>query len=112
MSNSTPILIKIDVEGYELDVLKGSLNVLKYINLKAIIIELNGSGANYGYSDEHIDELLISFGFKAYNYDPFIRSLLPAQLNEFNNLIYIRDLEFINQRLTSAQKFKILDLDI
>ena len=38
----SPILIKIDVEGFETEVINGGVQTLKSDSLKAIIIELNG----------------------------------------------------------------------
>ena len=43
-------LLKIDVEGYEKFILEGGINTLKNINLKVILIELNGSNEYYNYS--------------------------------------------------------------
>jgi len=42
-SRKIPSLIKIDVEGFETEVLNGAEEVLKAKELKALIIELNGS---------------------------------------------------------------------
>lgn len=112
LSGLNPLLLKIDVEGFEFDILKGASNVIDDNNLKAIIIELNGSGVKYGYNDVDIEKFLNSFGFHAYIYDPFSRILESAKLHDSDNLIYIRDFEFIKHRINSARKFKILDLEI
>ena len=50
LRNGSPALIKIDVEGFETEVMKGMQATLELPVLKAIIIELNGSGMRYGYS--------------------------------------------------------------
>jgi len=52
-----PALIKIDVEGYETEVLKGMEETLNRVDLKAIIIELNGSGGRYGFDEQNIHTL-------------------------------------------------------
>jgi FkbM family methyltransferase len=103
-----PSLIKIDVEGFETEVLKGMIATLDSPVLKAIIIELNGSGGRYGFSDQDIHSLLLSKGFKAVDYDPFKRAL--TQLDTFGkyNTIYCRDIDFIKSRLQSAASINIM----
>lgn len=110
--NSIPTLLKIDVEGFELEVLKGASKTLSNPELKAIIIELNRSGSIYGYSDAEIDMMLKDLGFESYTYEPFQRSLMKAMLHDFDNLIYIRDFDIVSNKLKSATKVKILNLEI
>jgi FkbM family methyltransferase len=97
-----PTLIKLDVEGFELEVLRGASKVLQSNALKAIIIELNGSGKKFGFEDEEIHELLKNHGFIPYLYDPFGRKLHKTENFGNHNTIYIRDLEFVNSRVAVA----------
>lgn len=112
LNNENPSLLKIDVEGFELEVLNGGEETLKKNSLKAIIIELNGSGMNYGFKDTDIDEKLKSYGFQSFEYDPFRRVLIPAKLHDFDNLIYVRDLEYVKKIIIDSPKFRILNLEI
>ena len=104
-----PSLIKIDVEGFESEVLKGASHILENTGLKAIIIELNGSGARYGFEDEKIHQSLRDLGFNAYVYKPFDRVLISVEKLGSLNTIYIRDLGFVERRLKSAQEIDILN---
>jgi FkbM family methyltransferase len=108
LNKHLPCLIKIDVEGFETEVLRGMAVTLDLPQLKAIIIELNGSGGRYGFSDQDIHSLLLSKGFKAVAYDPFKRAL--TQLDTFGNYntIYCRDIDFIKSRLQSAASINIM----
>ena len=54
--------IKIDVEGLEMEVLKGAEKILE--NVKYLMIELNGNSERYGSSKKDIKEYLKSLGFK------------------------------------------------
>lgn len=102
-----PSLIKLDVEGFEYQVLKGANSVLNNLNLKAIIIEINGSGKNYGISDSEIHDFLISYNFKPFTYDPFKRQIIKLESYLKHNTIYIRDLQFCDLRVKKASKLTL-----
>ena len=107
-STQIPALIKMDVEGFELSVLKGGTHILEDRRLKAILIELNDSCDRYGVKEEDIHRLLLSYDFKPVTYDPLERKLteLPTH-RKHGNTIYIRDEEWVRNRLTSARKITV-----
>ena len=107
----TPILLKIDVEGYETEVLKGASETLRRPELKAIIIELNGSGSQYGFDESKIHDTLLDLDFRPHTYDPGLRKLSVVGSFGGLNTIYIRDVNFVQQRLETAQKIRILNQD-
>lgn len=112
-SCTCPLLIKIDVEGFETEVLLGGKNTLNNPDLKAVIIELNVSGARYGYKDADIHAMFITAGFRPYAYEPFTRQL--TELNAYSdesNTIYIRDVDFVKNRIRVSDAFKVLGLEI
>lgn len=102
-----PLLIKIDVEGFETDVLEGSEEALKSEDLKAIIIELNGSGKRYGYDENLIHIKLLNHGFKPYKYNPKTRKLLQIEQFGNHNTIYIKDIEFVMNRIKTSRKMSV-----
>jgi FkbM family methyltransferase len=104
-----PVLLKIDVEGFETNVLNGANATLDKKELKAIIIELNGSGTKYGYDESLLHEKLISAGYYPHQYDPFERELTPIESFGTHNTIYIKDLDFVKERVKKAEKLKILN---
>lgn len=108
-TSQKPSLIKIDVEGFETEVLNGAEQILNGSTLKAIIIELNGSGGRYGYDENEIHKKLTSYEFRPFAYNPFNRVLERLDTFGSHNTIYIRDWDFVIQRLASAPAFKIFN---
>ena len=75
LAKDNQYFFKIDVEGFEYNVIEGASAVLSNNNVSAIIIELNGSGEEFGHSNEDIHKKLLSFGFFAVAYEPQTRNL-------------------------------------
>lgn len=105
--HGVPSLIKIDVEGYETEVINGMMRLIKQPQLKVIIIELNGSGYRYGFDERLIHEKLLTAGFKAFTYDAFKRDLIAVEQHGTHNTIYIRDVEYVDNRLKTADKISL-----
>lgn len=105
----SPLLMKIDVEGYETPALEGGQAALADAALRAVIMELNGSGSRYGYDETRLLEMMFDHGFESYAYDPFARTLaaLPEKNNSQGNTLFIRDRRFIEARLTSAPAISV-----
>ena len=99
--------IKMDVEGFETEVLKGANRILHSSDLQVIIIELNGFGKRYGFRDEDIHNLLLSCGFSIYKYLPFERKLLKKDYFESGNNIYVKNYEYVLNKVQNSSKIKI-----
>jgi FkbM family methyltransferase len=102
-------LIKLDTEGFEMNVLRGGPRTLANPNLLALIVELNGSGARYGNSDSAVHDEILRHGFAPYRYDPAARRL--ARLATFNrnslNTIYLRDLATTASIVAAGRKIRV-----
>ncbi len=107
LQNSNPVLLKIDVEGFESAVIGGAIETIKKQSLKAIIIELRGHGKKYGFDENSIHELLVSEGFKPCSYDPFNRTIGTLNSHGGSNTIYIRDIDFVKNRTKAAKRITI-----
>ena len=51
LAEKKPVILKIDIEGFEWPALNGAIKLLSSGSVKGLIIELNGSGKRYGYAD-------------------------------------------------------------
>lgn len=105
----SPSLIKIDVEGYESQVLEGAQQILENRALNAVIVELNGSGSRYGFDESNIIELLRNHGFLSYSYDPLLRALTPldGKNSDSGNTVFIRNRPLVEERLAAASKVTV-----
>ena len=106
-----PTLIKIDVEGYERPVLMGATRTLADRRLLAVVMETNGSGAQYGVADDELMTIMGHNGFAPYTYDPFERRLLePA--SRAGNTIFVRDTEAVAGRRRTARRYRLVNGEI
>jgi FkbM family methyltransferase len=108
LRDKQPILLKIDVEGFEKAVIDGATQTLKQESLHVIIIELVGLGARYGFDETAIHTIISSHGFLKYDYNPFNRKLIETKNLGYHNTIYIRNINFTQKRVQEAPTFTIL----
>lgn len=86
LDGKVPKVIKIDVEGFEAEVLKGATKTLADSRLKAIISESN---------DEEVLRILTEAGFKLAHYDPEHRVLGEVPIHSSNNALMVRGLALV-----------------
>jgi FkbM family methyltransferase len=104
----TPMLINIDVEGFEPNVIAGARRLLGDNELKGLIVETNGLSAQYGLDQEEMHRQILQRGFNSFRYDPMCRKLTRVEGMQDSNTLYIRDLPFVEARVKSARSFEIL----
>lgn len=101
LGGSYPTMIKVDVEGYEEQVLKGGPRALENRSLNAAILEGDSPG---------VRDLMMSNGFRRASYDPFSRELAlsesarPSSLNT----LWIRDQGHVQDRCRSAPTVEVV----
>ena len=105
-------IMKIDVEGYEKNVLIGSEKILNNPKLNAIIIEMSSYNRRYNSSDHSVHSLLTNYGFSPISYDP--RTRMIKDKKEYSkggkgwwDVIYVRDYDLVLDRIKSSDGINI-----
>ena len=106
-----PSIMKIDVEGYEGEVLAGASETAGRPELVAILTENNEESIKYGDGIESISSFMSEHGFTAVTYNPWIRTV-TAKNNRSDNTLYIRDIEKVKRRVTEARPFRVFGRSI
>ncbi len=102
-------LIKIDVEGFETEVIAGAEALLRSDRLLGVIMELNGSGSRYGFDDAAVHQKMIEYGFTACRYIPLerrLQTLLSSDTRQ--NTVYVKDMAEMERRIQSARQYTVL----
>ncbi len=104
----TPSFIKIDVEGYEEQVVKGAEAALSDPALMGVLMEDDGYGKRYD-SKWDAASFMRERGFSPWTYNAFERSLKPGRASgpDSRNCLFLRDDERALKRVQSAPKFKL-----
>ena len=102
-----PCMIKIDVEGYETAVVAGAQRTLRSPEVLAVLTELNGSGARYGFDEAELHRTILNFGFLPARYEPLTRELHLHERGAGGNLLYIRDPATLRARIQAAPRRRV-----
>jgi FkbM family methyltransferase len=107
--NFIPDLIKIDVEGFEGNVIAGANDTLNNRSLKCVVMEVFEGANPYGFDGIKVHRAMLKNGFESYQYLPFERRLvsLNGTLNPSGNTLYIRDKDSVNSRIMTAPEFTV-----
>jgi FkbM family methyltransferase len=106
-----PAIIKVDVEGYESEVLAGCHATLAKPEMVCVIVEDSDDGDQYGKGLASVSDVMRQFGFTAMNYDPWTRTLGNKD-RKHDNTLFIRDSAVVRQRLQEAKPFGVQGLSI
>lgn len=101
-----PLMWKVDVEGFEIEVLKGSRSALRQEFLQAILLE--------GQSPE-VNSLVTDAGFRKATYEPFSRDLTvidDEKTGRSANQLWVRDHNLVAQRCKTSRKFCVNDIQL
>lgn len=102
-------LVKLDTEGFEMNVLRGGPRSFADPNLLALIVELNGSGDRYGSPDAAVHAAIMEFGFEPFRYDPVHRTLskLAGYNRDSLNTLYLRKVDTVAALVRDARPIRV-----
>lgn len=104
-----PSFVKMDVEGFESQVLAGAGAALANASLLGLLVEDNGSGRRYG-AEIPIASLLRDHGFEPWRYDPWKRRLVPLLgATQTGNVLFLRHSELAQARVDAAGRFRLVN---
>jgi FkbM family methyltransferase len=100
---NTIALVKIDVEGWELPVLKGMTKLLELKHAPVFLVEFTEKNAQIsGFSLRQIYDYMINYGFVWYRYDSTENVLRHEPFSDnypYDNLIATKNFNYVNERL-------------
>ena len=104
-----PLVIKVDVEGFESFVVDGAKELLKSGQVEILLIELNGGASNYGLNELDLFERIQGFGFLPFWYDAKRSRLSSLSEPTATNTLFIHSihLDEVTLRLQNAPKIVI-----
>lgn len=110
-AGNVPAVIKIDVEGFEDQVIAGAANTLSSLLVLAVVMETNSSGKRYGKTDDDLVTEMRRFGFIPCGYDAIKREI-AVEASGLGNTIFIRDPSALRIRLKGARKYRLINGEI
>jgi FkbM family methyltransferase len=112
LADQKPVLLKMDVEGFETKVITGAGQTLSCPTLQAIIIERYGNAERYGDNEAKLHERIRSNSFEPCTYSPRNRTLCRLAPDDTGNIIYVRNFDTAQQRLRQAPPYQFGALSV
>jgi FkbM family methyltransferase len=105
---STPNFIKMDVEGHELEALRGAESILQSHDLQGLLLETFRPHNWRQQKLQAIESLLSEHGFYPYKYEVEGNEIVPLRQPQDggDNTFYFRSAEFVRSRLLETTKGK------
>jgi FkbM family methyltransferase len=109
-----PTVLKIDVEGYEPEVIAGAQLTLEQPDLLAVLMETNPQAAGGGEPLNTLNDEMRRLGFSPHRYDGLRRSFhrLESAPGTLTNTVYVRSLEALTERCQSSPRYRVLDTEV
>jgi FkbM family methyltransferase len=100
LDGSSPALIKIDVEGAELNVLRGTRRLLT-TDAPVVLFEHCGHGNSFGVTPADVRSFLAEVGYRIYLLDGHLTPWESDELPPVPNVVAAKDIDAVHERLRS-----------
>ena len=115
VSRKSPTVLKVDVEGFEYEVLQGAKKLLDMPSLNVVMLELRNHGKRYGFNEDKIHKQMLDRGFTPVRYDPFERRFLTwnrESETKLGDVLYLKDIGLAEARVKDSSAFHVKDFDL
>ncbi len=99
-SDRAPVMLKLDVEGFELLVLNGASRLLRQPQLLAVETETTVAP---------VRKILYENGFVEQHYNPFSRMLSSQREIRHSNGLFVKNTDAVGDRIRTAKRFRVLN---
>lgn len=105
-AGTAPVLMKVDVEGFETEVFAGAGQTLANPALEAMIVERGDMAGRYGYDEDSLHRRIQALAFIPCAYSAMERRLTKVSADARGNIIYVRDFNAVQERVRKARAFE------
>ncbi|MDD5704314.1 MAG: FkbM family methyltransferase [Kiritimatiellae bacterium] len=106
LGNEIPRLLKIDVEGFETEVIMGADRILASENCEAIVMEF-GVGSRLGYDEFKLYQKVLGYGFRPCSYSPDTRKLTECKSDAICSGPFVKNVDSAASRLRQASAKRV-----
>lgn len=107
LNGRVPIAMKVDVEGFEGAVLEGGPKTFADERLLAVVMEIGEQSSRYGYNEVTLRQQIKDAGFVTCAYDATKRELTVRAADFGSNTIFVKDIDRVRERLTTAPRYRL-----
>ena len=115
LGGRVPRAMKVDVEGFETQVVAGADKTLGDERLWCLLMEAGGFGSRYGFDEKVLHQKIVSYGFRPAAYDPLTRELRVDEAAKESTdrviSLYVRNVEAVRARLQGAERRRVVGVE-
>jgi len=108
-NNNEASVLKIDVEGFEREVIEGGKSILEG-KKTALVVEISNQSSRYNSKPKDTHKTILKKGFHPIKYRPMKREISETNgIGKSKNTVYVNDVEFFRKRIMEADEFRVME---